>query len=99
MVSAPGKEIRADDIPAEFGGSRTDSGSNDWTDALAQWAARQLDTDTSFPLLELAQPEFEKALINAALQKAHGRKQDAAKLLGWGRNTLSRKIKDLGLDT
>ncbi|MDP6436260.1 MAG: nitrogen regulation protein NR(I) [Gammaproteobacteria bacterium] len=99
MVSAPGKEIRADDIPAEFGGSRTDSGSNDWTDALAQWAARQLDTDASFPLLELAQPEFEKALINAALQKARGRKQDAAKLLGWGRNTLSRKIKDLGLDT
>jgi two-component system nitrogen regulation response regulator GlnG len=46
----------------------------------------------------VAQPEFEKALIYAALDKAQGRKQEAARLLGWGRNTLARKIKELGLD-
>ena len=50
------------------------------------------------PLLEVAVPEFERALIRVALQRCEGRRQDAAKLLGWGRNTLTRKLKELGLD-
>jgi two-component system nitrogen regulation response regulator GlnG len=37
-------------------------------------------------------------LIRVALARAKGRKQDAAKLLGWGRNTLTRKIRELGID-
>jgi two-component system nitrogen regulation response regulator GlnG len=37
-------------------------------------------------------------LILAALKKAHGKRLEAAKLLGWGRNTLTRKIKELGLE-
>lgn len=98
MVTAPGNEIRADDIPEEFGGMRGEADSSDWTGALSRWAESQLEKNTALPLLDLAQPEFEKALINAALLKARGRKQDAAKLLGWGRNTLSRKIRELGLD-
>jgi two-component system nitrogen regulation response regulator GlnG len=36
-------------------------------------------------------------LIQTALSHARGRKQEASKLLGWGRNTLARKIKDLGI--
>ena len=40
---------------------------------------------------------FETALIETALEHTHGRKRDAAELLGWGRNTLTRKLKDLGL--
>ena len=43
-------------------------------------------------------PLFEKVMIETALQNAGGRRQDAAKLLGWGRNTLTRKIKELGMD-
>ena len=46
----------------------------------------------------MAQPEFEKSLIFAALDKAQGRKQEAARLLGWGRNTLTRKMRELGLE-
>ena len=97
MVTAPGNEIRVDDIPEEFGGTRAVTG-GDWTGALTQWAANQLERNSTVPLLETAQPEFEKALINAALRKARGRKQEAAKLLGWGRNTLTRKIKELGIE-
>jgi two-component system nitrogen regulation response regulator GlnG len=99
-VTAPGNEIRAEDIQEEFGGPVTaGTGSADWTIALGLWAAAQLDSNNAAPLLELAQPEFEKALISAALNRARGRKQEAAKLLGWGRNTLTRKLKELGIES
>jgi two-component system nitrogen regulation response regulator GlnG len=49
-------------------------------------------------LLDQAVPEVERILIRVALRKADGLKQDAAKLLGWGRNTLSRKMKELGME-
>ena len=48
-------------------------------------------------LLDTALPEFEKTLIEIALSKTNGRRQEAAKLLGWGRNTLARKMKALNL--
>lgn len=99
MVNAPGSEIRVDDIPDEFGGasgSVSDAGS--WTQALHRWSQQQLANGNSEPLLDIAQPEFEKVLLRAALQAAKGRKQEAARLLGWGRNTLTRKLKELGLD-
>jgi two-component system nitrogen regulation response regulator GlnG len=50
------------------------------------------------PLLSEALPEFERTLTRVALRATHGRRQEAARLLGWGRNTLTRKLKELGLD-
>ena len=50
------------------------------------------------PLLDTALPEFEKTLIRVALAQSDGRRQDAAKVLGWGRNTLTRKMRELGMD-
>ena len=98
-VTAPGNEIGPDDIPREFGGAGTMTGvAAEWTKSLSRWATEQLNNGGQPALLELAQPEFEKALIFVALNKAQGRKQEAARLLGWGRNTLTRKIKELGLD-
>jgi two-component system nitrogen regulation response regulator GlnG len=98
-VTAPGNEIGPDDIPQEFGGPETMTAvTAEWTKSLSRWATEQLNNGGQPALLELAQPEFEKALIFAALNKAQGRKQEAARLLGWGRNTLTRKIKELGLD-
>jgi two-component system nitrogen regulation response regulator GlnG len=47
--------------------------------------------------LEQAMPAFETTLIKVALAHADGRRQEAARLLGWGRKTLTRKIKELGL--
>jgi two-component system nitrogen regulation response regulator GlnG len=43
-------------------------------------------------------PELERTLIRAALARCEGGRQDAAKLLGWGRNTLTRKMKELGME-
>ena len=64
---------------------------------LAAWAERQIHSSKE-PLLDQAMPEFEKTLIEAAMSKTNGHRQEAAKLLGWGRNTLTRKMKALHLD-
>jgi len=96
-VTAAGREIVALDLPAEFGGEARED-SNDWTARLGQWADEEIARNPEQALLEAALPEFERTLILAALKKAHGKRLEAAKLLGWGRNTLTRKIKELGLD-
>ena len=44
-------------------------------------------------------PGFERTMIEVALQHTGGRKRDAAALLGWGRNTLTRKIKELDMES
>jgi DNA-binding NtrC family response regulator len=64
----------------------------------ARWAENALAEGGTPPLLETALPEFERVLITAALAQAQGHRQDAAKLLGWGRNTLARKIREHGLE-
>jgi len=97
-VTAPGSEIRADDIPAEIGGGRETSSDTDWIRSLGSWAEQQIASGNQQPLLEIALPEFERTLIRVALASVNGRRQEAAKLLGWGRNTLTRKIRDLGID-
>jgi len=97
-VTAPGREIQVGDVPEEFGGADTATGGAEWSGLLSHWAGRQLELDDTAPLLDTALPEFERTLIRAALDRAGGRRQEAARLLGWGRNTLTRKIKELGLD-
>ena len=95
-VTAPGTEIRVEDIPAEIGGTQAVvAGRSEWVIDLSRWAEQQLDANGRQPLLDTALPEFEKALIRVALSRAKGRKQDAARMLGWGRNTLTRKLKEL----
>ena len=65
---------------------------------LADWAESQLSATAATPLLDEALPAFERTLITAALRRARGKRLEAAKLLGWGRNTLTRKIRELGLE-
>ena len=97
-VLAPGNEIRAEDLPPEFaGGASGAAPEQDWTSALTQWANRQALAPPR-PLLDDAVPAFERTLIRVALRHTQGHRQEAAKLLGWGRNTLTRKLKELGLD-
>jgi two-component system nitrogen regulation response regulator GlnG len=96
-VTAPGREIRAEDIPPDLGGASAGSPStHDWMAKLSHWAEQELELGTQ-RLLDQAVPEVERILIRVALRKADGLKQDAAKLLGWGRNTLTRKMKELGM--
>jgi len=98
-VTAPGGVITAADIPEDLGGRAGAKGlQEEWTQSLAFWAEKALVSDESGPLVEVALPEFEKTLIRTALTKAKGHRQDAARLLGWGRNTLTRKIRALNLD-
>jgi two-component system nitrogen regulation response regulator GlnG len=97
-VTAPGAVITAEDIPGELGGAETaDHAAKEWTRVLAAWAERQLHRGEQ-PLLDKALPEFEKTLIELTLARTNGHRQEAAKLLGWGRNTLTRKMKALHLD-
>lgn len=98
-VTAPGSVITAVDIPEDLGGRSSDSGAmREWTQGLSQWAEHHLNSASDDSLIDAAAPEFEKTLIRIALEKAHGHRQQAAKLLGWGRNTLTRKIKSLEID-
>ena len=97
-VTAPGSEITVNDIPEDLGGKTANPGQlRDWTQGLAQWAEQQAGAGST-SLMDEAVPEFEKTLIRIALEKSQGHRQKAAKLLGWGRNTLTRKIKSLGLE-
>ena len=98
-VTAPGRVITSQDIPAELGGGEaTRQTAQEWTRCLATWAEQQLSASGDDSLIDTALPQFEKTLIQTALAQAKGSRQDAAKMLGWGRNTLSRKMKSLHLE-
>jgi two-component system nitrogen regulation response regulator GlnG len=100
-VTAPGRVISTQDIPTEFGGSESPrKAAQEWTRSLAAWAETQVaasDSESS-SLLDTALPQFEKTLIEIAMARANGSRKEAAKILGWGRNTLTRKMKSLHLD-
>ncbi|MEL6368822.1 MAG: nitrogen regulation protein NR(I) [Pseudomonadota bacterium] len=98
-VTAPGSVIGPEDIPTEFGGmSGKPLDNHNWTMALTQWAEAHLAAGNEAALLSEALPAFERTLVHAALQAASGQRGEAARLLGWGRNTLTRKIAQLNLD-
>ena len=96
-VMTPSQGVTMDDLPPELTSkSQTAVVEGSWTDLLKGWADQQLNKNEK-NILDIATPQFEKVLIESALKKTAGRRQDAAILLGWGRNTLTRKIKELNL--
>ncbi len=68
-----------------------DSTATSWQEALAKWATLSLQAGKT-DILQTATPEFERILLSAALTHSGGKKHTAATLLGWGRNTLTRKL-------
>ena len=101
-VMAAGQEVLIQDLPAElFEATAPESPSHlqpdSWATLLAQWADRALRSGHQ-NLLSEAQPEMERTLLTTALRHTQGHKQEAARLLGWGRNTLTRKLKELGME-
>ena len=98
-VMAPGREVHLADLPPELKSQTTATEKNNdgnWRTLLRLWADRELANGHS-NLLGVAVPEFEKIMIESALKFTAGRRKDAADVLGWGRNTLTRKISELGL--
>jgi len=97
-VMASGKEIHAEDLPPELVDAGAEKTADDpWQVSLRRWARNGL-REGQMTLLDGALPVFEQVLIETALEHTGGRRREAARLLGWGRNTLTRKIKKLRLD-
>ena len=95
-VMSPSKEVKLEDLPDELKLENAEE-ENNWKAILRSWSENYLENGNK-NLLEEVGPEFERTLIKVALNKTKGKKKEAAELLGWGRNTLSRKIKELGIE-
>ncbi len=97
-VMSPGQVITMEDLPPELKAERENlPASDDWQVMLRCWAEQRLAQGAT-GLLDSAIPQFERIMIETALKHTGDRRQDAAKLLGWGRNTLTRKIKELAIE-
>ncbi len=100
-VMASGDTLEIGDLPESVDDTSiasesdgNDDSSDDWEHGLRKWATREL-ANNGEDLLGNAIPRIERILIECALRKTGNRRQDAARLLGWGRNTLTRKIREL----
>ena len=97
-LMSPTQNIKVEDLPSEVKDHEAQEieVSSDWEQGLAAWL-KELSENKDSDLLDIVNPKLDKILIQTALEKTNGRKNEAAVLLGWGRNTLSKKIKELGL--
>ncbi|MGZ8246054.1 nitrogen regulation protein NR(I) [Methylomagnum sp.] len=98
-VMAAGKDVHLDDLPPELLHVKTEASpvADGWEESFRQWVEQRVkrgDHNVAKEAIESA----EGILITTALQVTRGRRQEAAKLLGYGRNTLTRKIAELSLD-
>ncbi|MFW5431912.1 MAG: nitrogen regulation protein NR(I) [Methylophilaceae bacterium] len=97
-VMAPGQNVDVADLPPELKENDAKSTSqNAWQDVLAQEVADALNRGET-GILEPITKDFERVMITKALQHTNGRRIEAATQLGMGRNTLTRKIQELGID-
>ena len=98
-VMAPGQAIGIADLPAEFRGEPAAAAAapaSDWVAALEQEVERRLARGETGVMDQLSR-QFERSLIVKALARTGGRRIEAANLLGMGRNTITRKIQELGI--
>ena len=100
-IMAPDKTVYMEDLPLELQNPleyESDSlADDDWQRPLKRWAEAFLKSGRE-GLHTAAEPMFEKTLIEVAMQATSNHRQKAAVLLGWGRNTLTRKTQALGMD-
>jgi two-component system, NtrC family, nitrogen regulation response regulator GlnG len=97
-VVAPGREIRLTDLPAEITGETGEPRAGSWTDAPRRTGRNGGWTRAKSRCWPWRWPSLERTLIRVAMARSGGHRQEAARLLGWGRNTLARKIRELGLE-
>lgn len=99
-VMAAGREVLLSDLPPELRVEQSGKDqriSGDWQVMLRKWADNELGSGSN-DILSSAIPDFERTMIEAALAHTAGRKKDASKLLGWGRNTLTRKLQEYNIE-
>jgi len=102
-VMASGQEILFEDLPNDITqqvpvqNQQADNANASWQQLLSQWVDHELASG-KIDILNNTSQVFEKIMLERALLFTHGHKQDAAKKLGWGRNTLTRKLKELEID-
>ena len=99
-VMAAGREVLLSDLPPELKGDsvvRVHSNQGEWHQMLRSWGETELKNGRQ-NILDEAVPAFERAMIETALAHTSGRKKDAALLLGWGRNTLTRKLQEHSIE-
>jgi two-component system nitrogen regulation response regulator GlnG len=96
-VMAPGMNVEVNDLPPELRGETTASAEQNWLLALEREVEQSFGRGEQGIIDQLSR-DFERTLIVKALQHTGGRRIEAATLLGLGRNTLTRKIQELGLE-
>jgi two-component system nitrogen regulation response regulator GlnG len=97
-VVAPGRAVTLTDLPSGFNtAANLGEPAQTWQQLLGRVVADRLSEGHRDILSEVG-PDFERVLLRTALSFTRGRKQEAARWLGWGRNTLTRKLKELGMD-
>ena len=100
-VMAAGREVLLSDLPPEIrpeSGEVVEQNFSNWKLGLKTWAEKEL-SEGNKNILSKAVPDFEKTMIELALSHTNGRKRDASVLLGWGRNTLTRKLQEYDLES
>ncbi len=105
-VMASGREVQLDDLPPELLNTTldTEGAATDWESSLRNWIDQQLikraqsGASNHSDVAKQTIPIVETILIKAALDFTRGRRHEAALLLGYGRNTLTRKVKELGIE-
>lgn len=98
IVMASGREVLVEDLPPELLATMPhEKPTSSWEESLKHWVDNMLATGQK-GILDQAVPKFERIMIETALAHTGGRRRDASLLLGWGRNTLTRKIKELNID-
>ncbi|MBY0439070.1 MAG: nitrogen regulation protein NR(I) [Burkholderiales bacterium] len=96
-VMAPGMNVEVNDLPPELRGETAASADQNWLLALEREVEQSFGRGEHGIIDQLSR-DFERTLIVKALQHTGGRRIEAATLLGLGRNTLTRKIQELGLE-
>lgn len=98
-LMSPTQNVQPSDLPneiLEIDANLSANSDSSWEDGFVSWLKGLVDSQES-GVLDFVNPKIEKLLIKTALEKTNGKKNDAANLLGWGRNTLAKKIKELGI--
>ena len=96
-LMTPTQNVKVEDLPEEIKDNQMiEAPSSSWEDGFNSWV-KNVALSVEKDLLDIVNPKIEKIIIKAALEKANGKKNEASILLGLGRNTLAKKIKELGI--